>query len=111
MSRYDRKCPACDTNVSPNRVPLREGDGFPCPACGRKLKSTVPIPGTAVLPVIIAILLAWTVFGLRASIAIALLLVTLPAFFILNALLALKFPPPFRVASNHRDRRTKDTRP
>jgi hypothetical protein len=62
-----------------------------------------------VLPVVIAILFAWTVFGLRGSVAIALLLLTVPTFFILNALLALKFPPPFKVVSDNRDGPSKDS--
>ena len=69
------------------------------------------MPGQAVLPAIIAILLVWFAFGVRGSIAITLLLVTLPVFFALNALLAVISPPRFKVVSSESDRLNRDAKP
>src|SRR5574340_302962 len=37
MARYHRKCPSCGKLIHPNRVPLWQSKGFPCPWCGARL--------------------------------------------------------------------------
>jgi len=104
MSRYDRKCPSCGISISPSQVPWSEGEGFPCPGCGLKLKGTVYIPPRFILFVIPVLLLICIGLGARTSTTIAvLLLAPLPIFFVLNALLAFIFPPPFKTSTTRCD--------
>jgi len=104
MSRYVRKCPSCGTNIHPSQIPWSEGEGFPCPACGLKLKSTVYIPPRFILFEIPVVLLVCISLGARTSTTIAaLLLAPMLIFFALNAFLAFIFPPPLKPSTAHCD--------
>jgi len=109
MSFYDRKCPACGNVISPPEVPESQPNGFLCPFCGRRLKtSLVNLRLSWSVTLIIAISLCFY-FGLRGVTAIAIsLVVSFPLSFLVDALLAIIFPPPFRLLPSDHDPASKN---
>src|ERR1700687_5336896 len=98
---YDRKCPACGGVITQTQTPIWDAKGFPCPVCGRLLRtSRLSLKLTWAITLAISTS-ATFYFGLRGLRAIALsLLASLPLSFIVHSLLGLVFSPQLEVFSN-----------
>ena len=107
MALYDRKCPSCGEVIPQIQTPIWESSGFPCPACGRALKSsTLPIKLTLPITLTIAMSLCFY-FGLRGPTAILISLVaSIPLYFIVYAAVGLIFPPSLKLVSSKGDHPT-----
>lgn len=95
MALYDRKCPACGAVISQTQTPIWDAKGFPCPACGRLLRTS-----RSSLKLTWAVTLAISIsgcfyLGLRGPVGIAVsLVVSAPLSFIVHSSLGLIFSPP-----------------
>lgn len=107
MAVYDRRCPSCRGVISPTQIPVWEGKGFPCPVCGRTLKTfTLPIKFTLPITFTLAVTLCLCL-GLRGLIAfLSSLVASVPLYFIVYAAVGLILPPWFEVISSEDDHRT-----
>ena len=94
LSRFDRRCPACDEVISLKQIPTWQSHGFPCPACNVILKtSSLPVRLTLPLSSTVSVLLC-VIFGLRGlTVILASLGTTVPMYFVVNAIVALLVPP------------------
>lgn len=108
VSRYDKKCPSCGEIISPTQVPRRQPAGFPCPACGRRLKlSALPMKLTVPIALAVSASLCFF-FGLRGLTAILLsLAVAVPLQIIVHTAIALAFPLRIDLVSPEDDHPTK----
>jgi hypothetical protein len=90
LSRYDRNCPSCGKMMSPMQIPIWQSGGFPCPGCGRLLRSSVPSLKLAWLITLFITIGICFFFRLSSPTAIAILLITSVALsFIVNAVMGL----------------------
>jgi predicted RNA-binding Zn-ribbon protein involved in translation (DUF1610 family) len=107
MTVYDRSCRSCRKVISPAQIPIWEGKGFPCPACGRTLKTRMlPIKFTFPITFTLAITLCLGL-GLRGPIAVLISLVaSVPLYFIVYAAVGLAFPPELELISSDEEHPT-----
>ena len=94
MALYDRKCPGCGEIVPQRKVAPWQPNGFPCPACGRQLR-TARVPARLTVPVTLATSIGLSFsLGLKGLTAIAVsTLAALPVYFVVYTVLGLLFPP------------------
>ena len=75
MALYDRNCPSCGIVISQMQTPIWQSGGFPCPACGRRLRTSLgDLKFTWVVTLLIA-MGACFYFGLQGATAIVISLV------------------------------------
>ncbi len=105
LSRFNRKCPACSEAIRPGQIPTWESAGFPCPACGKILKSSV-LPVKLVLPVTFTLSPSICFyFGLRGLTFVLVSLITaVPLYFIVCAIIGLVYPPGLELVPKRADR-------
>ena len=101
MALYDRKCPSCGVVISQSQTPIWDAKGFPCPACGRLLRtSRQSLKLTWAITLAISIGVSFY-FGLRGLTAIIISVVaSVPFSFIVHSALGLIFSPPLEPFSN-----------
>lgn len=90
MALYDRNCPACGNVVSQRQVPVWESGGWPCPSCGKLLRSTpTPLKLTWLITIPLSIGICFY-FGLRDSTLILVALIAaIPISFVVHAVIGL----------------------
>jgi hypothetical protein len=95
MALYDRKCPFCGVVIPQTQTPIWDAEGFPCPTCGRWLRtSRSPLKLAWVIALAVAIAASYFL-GLRARRAIVISLsVSVPLAFVVHSILGLFFSPP-----------------
>ena len=95
MALYDRKCPACDAVIPQVQTPIWQSRGFPCPACGRRLRTPLgdlKLSWAVTLALSIGVCLY---FRLRTSSAVLLsLVISVPMSFIVHSVFGLILPQP-----------------
>ena len=103
MSKCARKCPSCGHLVLPADAADSGQRGFPCPICGTVLEISVAnLDLTLVLSLVIASVCCFF-FGVRGYVSIAFIVTSaLPLSYIVNAALAIFFPPPFKHLERNR---------
>jgi hypothetical protein len=110
VALYDNLCPSCGEVIPARVVPARQSGatGFPCPACGRKLR-TARVPITLTLPITIAIsLFSCYSFGLRGFTAVAVfVLALLPVYFVVYVAIGLVVSPPLELFPDQSDQGRK----
>lgn len=104
MALYDRKCPSCGEVIRQIETPIWEAGGFPCPACGRTLKSSI-LSVKVTLPITFGISVsACYCFGLRGSTAgLISLVASFPLYFAVYAAIGLFFPPGLVLVPDKKD--------
>jgi predicted RNA-binding Zn-ribbon protein involved in translation (DUF1610 family) len=98
LSRYLRRCPSCGRLIAPAEIPTWEGDGFDCPGCGRRLKTSNTLIRFSVLIALVTTLVLFRHLGYRGALGVGISLVAfVPFSFFLFAILAVIFPQPFEL--------------
>lgn len=99
-SRFLRKCPACETLIHPDQVPLWEGKGFPCPNCGEYLRSSLHNLARIWAMSLLASAVAFYALGFRSwTFLVSALFGAFPISFVVYAVASFIFPSPLERAS------------
>jgi predicted RNA-binding Zn-ribbon protein involved in translation (DUF1610 family) len=108
MALYDRKCPSCGAVIPQKQTPIWQSQGFPCPVCGRLLRTSL---GDLKLSwaVTLAISLGGCLyFGLRGSTALLVsLIASVPLSLIVHSIFGLIFSHPLELFPNEKEPRDK----
>ena len=92
-SRFLRKCPSCGTLIHPNQVPLWESNGFPCPACGACLRSSLHnLAGVWAISLLASAIGVYALTLRGWTFCLVALLVALPVSFLVYAVATFIFP-------------------
>jgi hypothetical protein len=95
MALYDRKCPACGRIISQAQVPIWQSGGFPCPACGRQLRTSLGDLKVTWAITLCASMAGCFYFGLQGYTAlVTALIASVPLSFVVHSALGLVFAHP-----------------
>jgi hypothetical protein len=90
MARYDRKCPSCGKIISQEQVPIWQSGGFPCPACGRRLRTSLGDLKVSWAITLFVSMAGCFYFGLQGYTAlVAALIASVPLSFVVHSVLGL----------------------
>jgi hypothetical protein len=95
MAILDRTCPYCGAAVHQGETPIWDANGFPCPACGQRLRTrrrSLKLTWAITLPCAVGLSL---LFGLRGWNGLFVCLgISVPLSFVIHSILGVVFPPP-----------------
>ena len=103
MTRYDEPCPSCGEMISPGQIPIWQGGGFRCPACGRLLRTNTASLKWAWLITLFLSIGVCFLLGLGSKTAIGILLISsVPLSFVVFAIMGLVSSVPLELVPSKR---------
>jgi hypothetical protein len=106
MAIFDRTCPYCGAVVHQAESPIWDAKGFPCPACGQRLRSrrrSLKLTWAITLPCAVVLSL---LFGLRGWSGLFVCLgISVPLSFVIHSILGIVFAPPLDAFRGERQRK------